>query len=98
MEICRLLNGKTIGLDGMSADEHDYLHMLQEKVQAGATYDELTLLITQQGSLPRRFPFGPLYEVAQAIVDRVGITEGRILPPVGYKPAPRLVSIGSIKH
>lgn len=96
----RLLKGETIDLSSLPKNDLEFLVDLQRRAMEGEEFFDLARSYCGTGAYPlkgslrvtRAIHETPLFRVAEDIVDRVGIQQGRIAPD----PDDRLVPIDEI--
>jgi excisionase family DNA binding protein len=94
-----LTNGEVLDLSRLASKERSYLDELAADAAKGAAYFDLLLRVKGPGALPSKGGMvtsevltSTVYRVAQDIVQRVGIVQGKLRPPSDAAPA-QLLSV-----
>lgn len=96
-----LLSGEVLDLSGLEPAERHYLDQLAADAERGAGYFDLLMKVKGPGALPSAGSGGMVttavlesvvYRVAQDIVQRVGIAQGKLGAPTNAAPS-QLLSV-----
>jgi excisionase family DNA binding protein len=91
-----LMNGETVDLSRISKEAQDYLDGIETDAATGASYFDLELRVKGPAAFTTRQTKGfvtadvirdPVYRVANDLVARTGIRQGKLAPPRDAKPA-----------
>jgi excisionase family DNA binding protein len=91
-----LMNGETVDLAGITEEARAYLDDIDRDAAAGVSYFDLELRVKGPSAFTTRKARGfvtaevlrnPVYRVANDLVARVGIQQGKVAPPRDAKPS-----------